>query len=283
MKSFFRFLLSHSVFIAVCAVALCYQSFLISHYPPNNYIYFFVFFATLSSYNFYWLLSKFNFGDNKKIRDFLKQNTSYLLLFGLAGIGMLYCLFPLQDHLLPIVFSVIFTLIYSLPLWPFSWAKKMRKVGFLKTTILAFTWSFVTVVLPCWPALLSAPTLYLGIFITRFLFMLFLCIIFDNRDVVVDKIHALHSLATDLPPNQVKFLSLVVFMMFFIFGGLNAFNQFGLVHLIFFILFSVLIYFVYLASIRKKRGYVFYYFIVDGLMLLFALQSILANFLQDLF
>ena len=95
------------------------------------------------------------------------------------------------------------------------------------------------------------------IFIGRFLFMLLLCIIFDNRDVAVDKIRGLQSLATAFNPIVLHFLIAFIFMgycsiNYFIKGyGVKtdqviALDLIGLVSLI-----------MYVVSLQK-RGYFFY-------------------------
>ena len=49
----------------------------------------------------------------------------------------------------------------------------------------------------------------------RFLFMLMLCIIFDNRDIAVDKIRGLRSLATDLSVETMRYLIYSIFLILF--------------------------------------------------------------------
>ena len=49
-----------------------------------------------------------------------------------------------------------------------------------------------------------------------FLFMLLLCIIFDNRDVAIDQLLGLHSLATDLKASTVDAFLKIVFLFFII-------------------------------------------------------------------
>ncbi len=276
MKNILQFLLSHSIFISFCAVALCYQTFLLGKIPVNYTVYFFVFFATLSSYNFYWLLSKFSFRKKQAITDFLINNISYILLFLIASAGMVVSFFFIQEYFLPIVFSILFTLLYSLPLWPFPQTRKIKKPGFLKTTLLAFTWAVVTVILPGWLQLFSNSSIFL-IFAARSSFMLFLCILFDKRDAVIDKIHKLNSLATDLSAKQLDTITLASFLLFFIVGGSVTLWQTNFIHLIFFSLLALCMIIVNKASARYTGSYIFYYFIVDGLMLLCAIQSFLAE------
>ena len=70
-----HFILSHSIFIAVCAVALAFQTAQLLKLDINLFVYGFIFFATLCSYNFYWILSKLSFAPKKKnTATFKKRN-----------------------------------------------------------------------------------------------------------------------------------------------------------------------------------------------------------------
>lgn len=171
--------------------------------------------------------------------------------------------------------AFLLTLLYSVPLMPFKHLHFTRKAGFLKTVLLAFTWAFVTAYIPLAEYSVQFSTAGLLIFAKRFLFMLMLCILFDNRDVKVDKIMGLHSLATDLKPVVLKRLIYLVFALLFIlnffigqYGGVDSRQVFALQ------LAALITLLVYYFSL-KQQGYFFYYFVVDGMMILMtALTSI---------
>ncbi|MEP6711863.1 MAG: hypothetical protein ABJA37_05595 [Ferruginibacter sp.] len=264
-----RFILSHSVFISLCAAALCLQTNVLLHITPDHYIYGFVFFATLSSYNFYWLISKFSFSKERALTLFFKKNLSYIFMFVVAGVGMVYCIYFIQYIYKYAGIAIVLTLLYSLPLWPFKFAKLARKAGFLKTTLLSFTWAYVTIIIPSIPVLHTESLPIASLFIARFFFMLMLCIIFDMRDMAIDKMHALHSLATDTSRRSLQMIMLFVFILYILAGFFvrNYFKENA--QLIAFAVTGLMVYVVYTLSL-KKQGYFFYYFLVDGLMLLSA-------------
>ena len=139
---FLRFILSHSIFIACCAAALCLQTNILLHISNNTDIFCFVFFSTLCSYNFYWLLSKFYFSERKFDTLFFKKNINFFLLFFIATAGTLFFLTNLKSGYIYVIGAVALTLLYSLPLWPFAFFKKLQKAGFLKTILLSFLFSF---------------------------------------------------------------------------------------------------------------------------------------------
>ena len=271
-----HFILSHSIFIAICAVALAFQTALLLKLNINLFVYGFIFFATLCSYNFYWIISKATFVRDNTLGAVLKKEKTGLIILFLSAIGVFFCLF---QYPLPVEFiltSVLLTCMYALPLLPFRPFYFIRKVGVVKTFLLAFTWTYVTVFIPLQKSYLLLSSAELFVFSRRFLFMLMLCIIFDNRDKAVDKIRGLHSLATVLKPAHLRvviyFIFVVLFTTNFLFSYYGiTFSQSVALHISTLALLAV-----YFYSL-KKRSYLFYYFFVDGMMLFLALATYIAG------
>ena len=270
-----QFILSHSIFIAVCAVALCFQTGVLLHIKLTGYLYAFIFFSTLCSYNFYWLLSGFVFS-GQPVKLFLKQYYSNAIVLIIGSIGLLYSTLFIVNLLPVISLGLVLTLLYTIPLLPFKIFHIARKAGLLKTFLLAFTWAFVTVYIPY----KQTPA---GNFITlvmllnnRFLFMLMLCIIFDARDTNVDKIRGLQSLTTIIKPATVQYIMFVIFAAYIINGIVLRIYYDELMQVIALLVTGVITAVVYFFSL-KKQGYFFYYFLVDGLMLFSALATYVAS------
>ena len=274
---FLHFILSHSIFIAFCALGLCYQTALVLHIQNDFNLYAFVFFSTICSYNFYWLLSKFYFTDRKIYVGFIKTHLSFVIIFILAFVATFYFLFKLPSLIPYVLGGVFFTLLYSLPLWPFKFAKSLQKVGFFKTVLLAFTWAYITTILPAVNLLETNVLLVCVLLAARFCFMLLLCIIFDKRDITVDKSHGLHSLATDTAPKTLDSIIYIVFISYFIVGLLLRYHFNDKPQMFAFLITGGFVWWVYTLSL-KKQGYLFYYFLVDGLMLVSATGSFIATF-----
>lgn len=272
-----HFILSHSIFVSACAVALCFQTFSILHITPNNYAYGFIFCATLSSYNFYWLISKYYFNKRLSIPAFLRKNFSNILLFSLAGVGVLVFLYFLPGILMNAFIACGLTLIYSIPLWPFKKPLHFPKIGFLKTVLLAFTWAYVTVIIPVQQSIFISNLPVGLLFSARFCFMLMLCTIFDSRDIHVDKIHALKSLATDVNKRTLQIIMAIVFTLYITAGLFLRYYFDTNVQIIAFLIVGLVTLCAYKLSL-KKQGYFFYYFAVDGLMLFSAVGTWVANY-----
>ncbi len=272
-----HFFLSHSIFISSCALALCYQTYTLLHVQGDWLVYGFLFFSTLCSYNFYWLISKYSFRKTTAAGLFLKRNFSYLIIFLLAGAGTLFFLFQLPGIFPWAVVAVALTITYSLPLWPFPFATLLRKAGFVKTTLLAFTWAYVTTIIPGITSHSVGWLPLLTLFAARFFFMALLCIIFDTRDIKVDKMNALRSLATDVSRKLLGKIMVFAFCCY-IAAGIAVRMHFGdNSQLAAFLVTGIAVWWVYTAS-KKPQGYIFYYFVVDGLMLCSAAATFFASF-----
>lgn len=271
-----HFILSHSVFIAVCAVALTFQTTLLLKFETDPFVYGFIFFATLSSYNFYWTLSKISFTSKNNIPALLKKETSSYLLLSVSFIGLICCFLQSSVPLHFVVTAILLTVLYAIPLLPIASLKFTRKAGVLKTILLAFTWAYVTVIIPLQKDYVLLNSADLFIFSRRFLFMLMLCIIFDSRDKDQDKIRGLRSFATDLSPVLLRIFIYLVFLLLFISNFFSANYNITPSQSIALQVSTLALLIVYFYS-NKKRGYLFYYFFVDGMMLFSALATYIAG------
>ncbi len=270
-----NFILSHSIFVSFCAVALCFQTAILFHLKVEASLYCLVFFASLCGYNFYWVLSNFYFHQQKLSPAFLQKNKSFIIIFSIGFLGLVISFNFLENITWFILPALMLTLIYSLPVWPFSFAAKLQKIGFFKTTLLAFTWAYVTVVIPAHHFFITNVKQLAIMLAARFCFMLLLCIIFDMRDVAIDKLHGLHSLATDVDAKKLSFIIYCAFFFYFITGFIIRIYFFESAQIIAFAIVGVVLWLMYKLSLQK-RGYIFYYFFVDGLMLFSALATYLA-------
>lgn len=271
-----HFILSHSLFIALCAVAMAFQTVLLLHLQADIFLYGFIFFATMCSYNFYWLLSKYSLAGNFSLAFFLRTEMMEILLLVFAAAGMFFCFFYSSLQVNNVWPAIFFTILYALPLLPFRFLRFTRKAGVLKTTLLAFTWTYVTAFIPMQKALLLLNNAELFIITRRFLFMLMLCIIFDSRDIAVDKIRGLHSLATDLSPKVLRYLIIFIFVILFATNFLFHYFGITIAQTTALQVSTIILLIAYYYS-TKKQGYLFYYFFIDGLMLFSALATYIAS------
>ena len=133
MQRVFHFILSHALWAAVCSSALVFQTIELLQFPVNYYLIAFVFFATLCSYNFHFLLGATLDKQKFSFRLFYKPGFFFLLA---GAIGMVL-LFPgAHIRLTNIAIAFLLTFLYSVPLLPFKQIAFIRKAGFIKTILL---------------------------------------------------------------------------------------------------------------------------------------------------
>lgn len=269
-----HFIISHSIFISLCAAALVFQSALLLHIHLTLAFYGFIFCITLGGYNSYWLMGKYFSNTNVSLGDFLKKEWIGLLICLLTIAGSLIFYFSITMSITILLPAILLGGLYTVPLIPAGITRFARKAGVLKTIILSFTWAYTTVILPLQKHLLGLNRAEIFLFGQRFLFMLILCIIFDTRDIAVDKIRGLHSLATDISAQALKVVITVIFIILFISSFL--FREITFLQSVLLQVSTMALLIVYFLS-TKKQGYFFYYFLVDGMMLFSALLTFLAS------
>ena len=272
----FQFILSHSIFIAICAVAMCYQTTTLLQMQTDIWLPGFIFFATLFSYNSYWLFSKKIFGSVFYQQIFFKKERFKIALLAVYLTGLITCYFQTSLTVNLVWPALLLNILYIVPLLPYKALRFTRRLGVLKTILLAFTWMFVTGFLPMQQSALSLTNFEAVLLLNRFLFMLLLCVVFDNRDVAVDKIKGLHSIATGLKPASLKFLVVMLFILLagsvylLQYLGLNLTQAFAL------LISAIATGYIFYLSLQK-RSYFFYYFFVDGMMLFSAIATYIAG------
>ena len=166
---------------------MCIETNLLLHLPLNNIgFYSFVFGATLVQYNLHYLVKKTAVPNSMRFR-WSKQNASTHKI--LAGIGLILIiagLFSFQlHHFIFLLLLGIITLLYSLPVLPFTNRKRLKDFGILKIITITLLWTMVTVWFPVSQAYYTDVS-FLLIFLRRFIFILILCLVFDIRDTEVD-------------------------------------------------------------------------------------------------
>jgi hypothetical protein len=256
-------------------MAMVFQTNTILQLPQHPALYAAFFFATLASYNFHWIMGNAYLQGKFSVKGLLQSPTAVILWF-IGIMGTVVFFIPSGINFWMACFAAVLTLSYSIPLMPIQQFNWLRKPGIIKTLLLPFSWAVVTVLLPLGKidTILQFPVL--NVFVHRCCFVFILCVIFDSRDITVDKIKGLHSLSTDWLPWKIHVLVIVALLVLL---GLNVYITAtpAAIHLQLSLHCTVLVTgIVYLYSL-KKRGYLFYYFITDGMMLFSTIFTTLAT------
>ncbi len=275
-KAFDLFIFS-SLFIAVCAVLMTWQTDLLFQIPVSYELLGFVFCGSVCSYNFHWYLTPPTAADpSKKLAWNLSNKPLHLVLFiaGLAGAGVFTIL--MIEHWFWLGVTAFFTFLYSAPKISHPLFSQLKKVAVGKTIFLAFAWMHVTTLLPMVMQSASMEPDRIWFVVNRFFFIYAICILFDYRDVDEDRRSGIRSMITYFNEHGID----VLFwgsMLIFYGSSLILFSYIGPAFTIALLIPGIILSLLYYYSKKHFSDYL-YYFILDGLMMLSAPLLLLAKF-----
>jgi 4-hydroxybenzoate polyprenyltransferase len=225
-------------------------------------------------------VSRFSFNRPGSLIAFLQKSRSSFFVMFSAISGMIFCMAKLHLVMYNVIITFVLLGLYSVPVMPFKQLHFTRRAGVVKTILLSFTWAFVTILIPLQIPVFQMNKAGVLLFINRFLFMLMLCIIFDKRDAAVDKIRGLHSLATAIKPRSLHYFMAFILLCYIGATLQMTFYGVGAWHIAALIIAGLIAQWIYVLSLQK-RGYLFYYFVVDGLMFLSAIFTGIVTVLKQ--
>lgn len=277
MKAVFNFFVFTSLYIALCAVIMVYQTYtLILQKPFNIYFALFVFFSTVCSYNFHWFLTPYLLRPSQRLK-WDEGHKKYHLLLSIAGLaGAVVLLYFFREHWFYIGASAILTFLYSAPkisFPPFQW---LKKVAIGKTIFLAMVWAYVTSALPI--LIEAGVPAKKAIFycLGQFFFIYAICILFDFRDREDDKAGGIRSMITYFNERGINTLFFISVSAFAIFSLLLAPTGISWSNILLLLIPAVILICLYNYAKRNFSDYL-YYFVLDGLMMLSGLLLWIVN------
>ena len=278
INQLFRFLIFSSLFIALCSVLMVYQTKYLFNTPgPGISFYLFVFFSTVCSYNLHWFLTSHSVKPSQRIQWAQKHKHIHLVLFlvGLIGSGIFF--FVLIQHWYWLMLGAFITFLYTAPKLPLEIFKELKKIAIGKTIFLSMVWTYVTTALPL--LVTSTPfTIDAWLFVISRFFMIYaICILFDYRDREDDKLDGIRSLITYLDEKGINKLFHISLIVFAIATMLMPLYGHSFVFIIILLLPGFITALIYTYA-KKNDSDIFYYFVLDGLMMLSALIMLLMSF-----
>jgi 4-hydroxybenzoate polyprenyltransferase len=267
LKKIFDLFLFTSLFIALCAVVMVNQTYILLIQKPADLHYLsFVFFSTLCSYNFHWMLTPRTSYPSYRLNWAVQHKGFHLFLF-LAGLLLsAYFFFYLSEDWLWFGIAALITFLYSaqkISFHPFTWFKR-NAVG--KTIPLALVWTYVTAILPLIIENVSANFNSILFCSSQFFFIFAICILFDYRDREDDKAEGIRSLITYLREKGINILFTVSILLSVSFIFCMIPGEIPILYLIILLIPVSLIAFLFNYAKKNFSDY-FYYFILDGLMM----------------
>lgn len=262
LKQLFDFYINSSIHVALSVFSLTWITLLEYDIPYDEVLLSFVFFASISGYNFvkYFGIAKFH---HRSLADWLKaiQIFSFLCF-------IFMCYYALQLRINTIFFIAglgLVTFFYAIPFLPkhlfLDSKNNLRNVGGLKVYLIALVWAGVTVFLPIINNDYAVNTDVVITGIQRFVFIVVLMLPFEIRDLMYDSLK-LATIPQKIGVKQTKIIGVVLLGLFlfleFFKAGTTAKS------LLVSILISVVISLFLLYS-KKEQGTYYSSFWVEGL------------------
>lgn len=270
-KNLFSFILFSSIFIAVCAVSFAVETNILLGLPLNSVgFYGFIFGATLFQYNLHYVLKSSAAANSARLAWSLKNKKIHhlLLIAGFILIIISFLSFSLK-HFYVLPFLGVIAFFYSFPFLPFGKKKRLKEFGILKILTLTLLWTLVTVWFPV-NTMSYDPALFWLVFAKRFLYMFVLCLLFDIRDVEIDRENGIKTIPArfgNINSYKLSYFVLAIFIL------LSAGQYFFWGHTGFLIsmIISCLVTIVIIEMTKKNKSDYIFLAGIDGMMLLQAL------------
>ncbi len=191
-----------------------------------------------------------------------------LLVAGCALILISLFSFQLHHFIILIVLGGI-AFLYSFPVLPFAKGKRIKDYGLLKIITLALLWTLVTV----WFPVSNMPvntSIFLLVFGKRFIFMFVLCLLFDMRDIEIDKRENIKTLAVILGKKK-SYLTAYAGLFLFLVMSLFQYVYWGDARVFIAMIISAALTFLTIEFTKKTNSDLVFLAGIDGMMLLQAL------------
>ncbi len=262
-----HFILFGSIYIAICAIALCLQTSMTLDIPFNKLsFYCFVFGATLAQYNLHYLVKKKAVKNSKRLAWSMKHKVTHKVLFATGILLILFSFFGFRlKHFFILGVLGVISLLYSFPVLPFG-KKRIKDYGYLKIITLSLLWTVVTV----WFPAVNHPfdlKLFAFVFMKRFVFMFVLCLIFDVRDIEIDYEERIHTVAVILGKKRSYWLSYMALLLFLLLAVFQNLYYPDMKELWAMVVSSVCTFLIIEVS-KKNHSDIVYLAGIDGMMLL---------------
>ncbi|TJY37143.1 UbiA prenyltransferase family protein [Pontimicrobium aquaticum] len=188
LKRFLDFYINSSIHVALAVCGLVWVTLLNFNVGADLDFVYFVFFATITGYNFvkYFGLAKFH---HRSLASWLKVIQVFSFL---CFIGLIYYTFKLKAETIFYFLGLgVITFLYAIPFLPKKFlveAGNLRAISGLKIYVIAFVWMATTVIIP----LLNENYVYnndmLIESIQRYLYVIIAMLPFEIRDMRYDSI-----------------------------------------------------------------------------------------------
>jgi len=272
LKQLFNFYINSSIHVALAVYSLTWITLLEYKIPYDETILYFIFYASITGYNFvkYFGVAKFH---HRSLINWLKAIQIFSFICFLL---MCYYAFKLNTKTLFFIFCFgVVTFFYAIPFLPkhlfLDKQHNLRSVGGLKIYLIALVWSGVTVFLPLInnDYLINFDIILTGI--QRFIFVIVLMLPFEIRDVRYDSLK-LGTIPQKIGVRQTKIIGSFLLVLFFV---LELFKDETALNQIFVLLIISILTILFLIYSKIEQGKYYSVFWVEGLPILWLILLLL--------
>lgn len=272
LKHIFNFYLDSSIHVALAVFALSWITLLEFHVPYDEVVLSFIFFASISGYNFVKYFGRARF-HHRRLTNWLKM----IQLFSLfCFLFMCYFSWQLELKTLLIILAFgIVTFLYAIPFLPKKMAserhKNLRDVSGIKVYVIALVWAGVTVVLPLLNNNIPVSVDIVITIFQRFVFIIALMIPFEIRDLTYDSL----KLATIPQQIGIKKTKIIGVLLLMVFLFLELFKVETNVYYLLALLITTFICLLFIIFSNKNQGKYYSAFWAEGIPIYWLLLLLL--------
>ena len=272
LRPLFDFYINSSVHVALSVFSLTCITFIEFNVAFDASVLFFVFFATITGYNFvkYFGVAKFH---HRRLTNRLKaiQVFSFFCFLFLC-----YYATKLQTRSLVFVaFLAVVTFFYAIPFLPkhlfVDQQRNLRAISGLKVYLIALVWSGVTVFLPLVNSMIPVTADVVLTAVQRFVFIIVLMLPFEIRDLQYDNLR-LGTIPQRIGVKNTKIMGAVLLCCFLVLEIFKNTTPQGFMAVLVVI---TLVTMLFVLFSRKIQGNYYSSFFVEGITILWFLLLLL--------
>lgn len=237
----------------------------------------FVFLSTLFTYFFHSLVNTIDPPASQR-HSWNQRNRKFIfIMFLVFGLLTFITWWPFRHHPWPLIAAGAAAFLYTAPNLTFQPFYSLRRFAIGKTIYLALVWTYTTSLLPIMLAGVPVTNELIIFALSRFFLVYAICILFDRRDRVEDQAKGVRTLATlthERNLSAIYFQSILLSITFSIWYGYDGHTLTG----VFLIIPSLLLIFLYPRK-DSEWGELFYFVLLDGLMMLSAVLHAIAIYI----
>lgn len=215
-RTLINFYINSSIHVAFAVCALTWITLIKVKIPFDENTICFVFFATITAYNFikYFGLAKFH---HRSLANWLRV---IQIFSALCFLLMFYYMTQLANAvILLVVVLAIVTFLYAIPFIPkrflYDEHQNLRQIGGLKVYIIGMVWSFVTVLIPILNNGYEINSDVVLLLLQRFFLVIVLMLPFEIRDLKYDSLK-LATIPQKIGIKKTKRIGVLLLLVFFI-------------------------------------------------------------------